>query len=170
MSCGWDHIDEWMHVHQAVMEGSTQGKAVDFWRWQREVAEQVLIGSYTAIGDGDREEQLRLYIETTPPQIKACYETAVRVSMLTGCDYVEGWACGFIPVQHAWNAVGDHHFDLTDEVALAGLDDHPGLDSHYIKVLRLTPKEVACWMMRTRQSGDFMTPYWVETVLGEKWR
>jgi hypothetical protein len=54
------------------------------------------------------------------PKAKQCFTNAYRISLFNeDVSYVEGIVLlGDIPIEHAWNKIGEIHFDVTREFAL----------------------------------------------------
>ena len=60
--------------------------------------------------------ELRMLLSRWSPMPRQCYQNAARIcSQLPQVEYVLGRATSmqFGTVDHAWNVIGDQHFDLT---------------------------------------------------------
>ena len=69
------------------------------------------------------EEQIKIMKKLVEPKqcFKNAYEVAEIIEMMNvTAKYVEGrvLVAGFLPIEHAWNKVGDKYFDATFELAL----------------------------------------------------
>ena len=69
------------------------------------------------------EEQIKIMKTLVEP--KQCFSNAFKIADIllhtdSHIQYVEGrvLAAGFLPIEHAWNKVGDKYFDATFELAL----------------------------------------------------
>lgn len=69
------------------------------------------------------EEQIKIMKTLVEP--KQCFKNAYQIAEIlrhpdSRIQYVEGraLAAGFLPIEHAWNKVGDKYFDATFELAL----------------------------------------------------
>lgn len=66
------------------------------------------------------EREIELICRTVRPKIKECYRNAHLLTLLfpNRVQYVEGKTNAFIPIDHAFNRVGDKYIDITFEFAL----------------------------------------------------
>lgn len=70
------------------------------------------------------KDEIREIKESIDPQAKECYKNSFELARLfndRGVQYVEGYATcieGALPIEHAWNKVGDSYVDITFEMAL----------------------------------------------------
>lgn len=73
--------------------------------------------------DAFDEREIELIRRTVRPVVKGCYKNAHLLTLLfpDRVQYVEGKTNAFIPIDHAFNRVGDKYIDITFEFAL-GLD------------------------------------------------
>lgn len=69
------------------------------------------------------EREIELIRRTVRPVVKGCYKNAHLLTLLfpDRVQYVEGKTNVFIPIDHAFNRVGNKYIDITFEFAL-GLD------------------------------------------------
>lgn len=69
------------------------------------------------------EREIELIRRTVRPVVKECYKNAHLLTLLfpDRVQYVEGKTNVFIPIDHAFNRVGNKYIDITFEFAL-GLD------------------------------------------------
>ncbi len=74
----------------------------------------------TSVRELFSEEELKKLLEDVKPQVHGCFQTAQRLSMFHGFEYVEGeWGVGGgLGIEHAFNRRGDKYFDLTSEIVL----------------------------------------------------
>lgn len=67
-------------------------------------------------------EQIAVIRSAVNPKPKECFKNATLLCNCLGkdCKYIEGkmTICGTIPVEHAWNKIGDKYVDITMELAL----------------------------------------------------
>ena len=70
------------------------------------------------------EREIELIRRTVRPVVKRCYKNAHLLTLLfpDRVQYVEGKTNAFIPINHAFNRVGDKYIDITFEFALGFLD------------------------------------------------
>lgn len=66
------------------------------------------------------EREIELIRRTVRPVVKECYKNAHLLTLLfpDRVQYVEGKTNVFIPIDHAFNRVGDKYVDITFEFAL----------------------------------------------------
>lgn len=66
------------------------------------------------------EREIELIRRTVRPVVKRCYKNAHLLTLLfpDRVQYVEGKTNAFIPINHAFNRVGDKYIDITFEFAL----------------------------------------------------
>jgi len=131
-----------------------------FFAWQAERARSVEIRPYAA--NPEVERVVNRFLARFTPQLKGCYETAARCAIdCPEVAYVEGMTASLIPIGHAWNAVGDFHFDLTAEIALAGIGHNDLTD--YVQVIRLNHEETCRTAVESRFYGE-----WVGRIYGRE--
>lgn len=70
------------------------------------------------------EREIELIRRTVRPVVKECYKNAHLLTLLfpDRVQYVEGKTNVFIPIDHAFNRVGNKYIDITFEFALGFLD------------------------------------------------
>lgn len=66
------------------------------------------------------EREIKLIHRTVRPVVKGCYKNAHLLTLLfpDRVQYVEGKTNAMIPIDHAFNRVGDKYIDITFEFAL----------------------------------------------------
>ncbi|WP_155490580.1 hypothetical protein [Vibrio alginolyticus] len=77
---------------------------------------------------------------------KMCFSNAVNMSDIDSCDVVVGYLFSSKTnewIEHAWNAKGETHFDLTIDLFVD--DFRRGLDQHH-QLIRLHPEQVRALM------------------------
>lgn len=74
----------------------------------------------TSVKELFSEEELNELLRNVKPKMHGCFQTAQRLSMFYGFEYVEGeWGIGGgLGIEHAFNRKGDKYFDLTSEIVL----------------------------------------------------
>ena len=74
----------------------------------------------TSVRELFSEEELKKLLEDVKTQVHGCFQTAQRLSMFHGFEYVEGeWGVGGgLGIEHAFNRKGTKYFDLTSEIVL----------------------------------------------------
>lgn len=74
----------------------------------------------TSVKELFSEEELKKLLRDVKPKMHGCFQTAQRLSMFYGFEYVEGeWGVGGgLGIEHAFNRKGDKYFDLTSEIVL----------------------------------------------------
>ena len=74
----------------------------------------------TSVKELFSEEELKKLLRDVKPKMHGCFQTAQRLSMFHGFEYVEGeWGVGGgLGIEHAFNRKGDKYFDLTSEIVL----------------------------------------------------
>lgn len=83
----------------------------------RTVAKRVEVVKAADVFD---EREIELIRRTVRPVVKGCYRNAHLLTLLfpDRVQYVEGKTNAFIPIDHAFNRVGDKYIDITFEFAL----------------------------------------------------
>lgn len=135
-----------------------------YWDWQRTVAKRVVATPYQELRDSRMLGLIKdmLLAPSHRPRAKGCYLAAALTSIFTETDYVEGYACHHIPLQHAWNAHGDDHFDMMYEV-----DTFKQVPTPRIQVIRLSPAELMGWIEPQEGIGELLTEYYLKHVAKE---
>lgn len=74
----------------------------------------------TSVKEIFSEEELNELLNDVKPKLHGCFQTAQKLSMFHGFEYVEGeWGVGGgFGIEHAFNRKGDKYFDLTSEIVL----------------------------------------------------
>lgn len=96
------------------------GKRADF---LKSIKEDLKPCRVVSIKDIFTKEQIKLIRSLV--QKKECFKNAYQIASFfefsdTPVEYVEGrvLVCDFLPIEHAWNKIGDRYFDATFELAL----------------------------------------------------
>lgn len=74
----------------------------------------------TSVKELFSKAELKKLLRDVKPKMHGCFQTAQRLSMFYGFEYVEGeWGVGgLVGISHAFNRKGDKYFDLTSEIVL----------------------------------------------------
>lgn len=120
----------------------TQGKQKEFYAKQLNSARECTISPTPSD------------IDTADPQIKQCYNNSFFVVMNNPeALYVEGVAMFHgIPIDHAWNRIGDTYFDVTSEGPLKGKSQF----TDYVSYLELGHDKLLELGEELGHSGPFM--------------
>ncbi len=107
----------------------TSGKQKEFFSWQLKKTKVCKIS--TTPND----------IKVGHPQLKQCYQNSFDVVMLNkDVKYCEGFVSFMgIPIEHAWNKIGDEYFDVTAD---GPLKDRQGKFDEYLSVIELSKEEL----------------------------
>jgi hypothetical protein len=135
-------------------------EAKRYLEWENAQKQQVHIES---MGD-----ELKAKLCDVELAFKQCYMNAMNTSLVTGCDYIEGYATnGIIVYGHAWNAVGNHHFDATEELLLASRHANCKLEvnPNYVQIVRLSCTQVTKLTLKMGVYG-IKAAYYAQNVLG----
>lgn len=89
-------------------------------RFYKAKADQAKPIHLTSVRELFSKTELQKLLKDVRPQVHGCFQTAQRLSMFYGFEYVEGeWGVGGgLGIEHAFNRKGDKYFDLTSEIVL----------------------------------------------------
>lgn len=151
-------VNDYLKILTQMPLSGAQGA---FYVWQYKQARLVEVVSYKA--DKRVRAVVEQFLRRFTPKIKCCYETAAKCALETpGVDYIEGMAASVIPVGHAWNAIGDRHFDLTEEIALADYQKSGFSLTDYHQVIRLDRDAVVAAILKHRIYGAWAGEIFME--------
>ncbi len=123
----------------------THGKQKEFYEWELKNSKEIQISKTPS------------NIDICKPKVKACYENSFFVTISNenlDVKYVEGMAFFMgIPIDHAWNKIGDTYFDVTSEGPLKNNSKF----TEYISLLELSSKEVTELALKSGASGPFIS-------------
>jgi len=139
--------------------------------YQRQMYEKMLSDSKiircTSIYSIFSEDEIRKIKMEIHPRQKECYKNSY---LLTECDipdimYCEGYmSCMGIPIEHAFNKVGDKYIDITAELAL-----HRDIDNdEYVVFGEYTNKEVMDVISKTKFYGGIYNKLFIESIENKK--
>lgn len=123
-----------MNYLEALCKMNSHPKQKAFFEWQLNNARNVemtlvkdICLKYPEIGEYVKKENIA---------IKQCYMNSAKLAMVVpGVSMVEGFvSVAGIPIEHAWNKIGDEYFDLTQDIALG---------SNRIKLFHSTTPDIA---------------------------
>lgn len=134
-----------------------------FFEWEDDNCQPVVISPISQIPPEHADIIRRIKSDFKP---KMCYNNATTVSTVIGCDYVEGYATnGILTYAHAWNAIGDINFDVTDELVLNGAQSPYPADPNYMQIVRVSNRDTLRLVLKTGTYGDVKGTMFAETVL-----
>lgn len=109
-----EYMIEAMKAVSQLCGDSAQGH---FYKTKADKAKPIRL---TSVKEIFSEEELDELLDDVKPKMHGCFQTAQKLSMFHGFEYVEGeWGvCGGFGIEHAFNRKGDKYFDLTSEVVL----------------------------------------------------
>lgn len=89
-------------------------------RFYKAKAEHARPIKLTSVRELFSNEELQKLLKDVKPQVHGCFQTAQKLAMFHGFEYVEGeWGVnGSLGIEHAFNRNGDKYFDLTSEIVL----------------------------------------------------
>lgn len=107
-------IEAMKAISQLCGEDTAQGR---FYKTKADKAKPIHL---TSVKELFSEKELKELLRDVEPQIHGCFQTAQKLSMFHGFEYVEGeWGVGGgLGIEHAFNRKGDKYFDLTSEIVL----------------------------------------------------
>lgn len=132
------------HLNQLV--SITSGKQHDFFNWQLQNAESVMIEKIP--------QEIKEKLPKNEFKVKQCYVNAYKMCQsIPGARYVEGLVfIHGIPIDHAWVELNGKHYDPTEEFALNG----QSLLTDYTAVQKYTELEIAKHAMDTGTYGPYL--------------
>lgn len=140
-----------------------------YWAWQEEVCRRVFPVSWRYLIVLPKMPRLRQRVRNIiKPKVKECYRNAISAALELQCDYVEGYVYSHVTLHHAWNAIGDDHFDLTLEERGA-LSEIKNGSVQYTQIIRLTHDEIPEYLEHRRQDMvPWMGLYFMNYVYKER--
>ena len=95
-------------------------------------------------------EQIELIKQIIKP--KECFRNAYKIAEIFGANYIEGKCMLFdiMPIDHAWNKVGDKYIDVTFELAI----DSDVAEEKYAALLEMNYQDVSRIILKRRYFGD----------------
>lgn len=103
-----------------------------------------------------------------PVEPKRCYDNATRLAVcLPAIEYVEGevWVPEFgHAIPHAWNEIGDFHFDLTWEVHLKIPPK-----AQYFQIIRGSMSALKQQKLDPNRAGDLLTQLINQKLADRPW-
>ena len=125
---------QWVYGHLMLPDLNPDQRI--FFEWLRDSYQDVDIRSYKEHSEVRRV--VDSYLGHSRPRAQQCYANAFNLACQDHrLSYVVGYAQAFLPIVHAWNSLGDFHFDLTAEVALGNLKRF----TQYASIYRLNHPE-----------------------------
>ena len=136
-----------------MMKDNPQQKA--FFDWEKNNAKQVKIVSTTEIRFKYPKIDEYLKQEDNQPEIKQCYSNAAKLATnVEGVEYVEGMISMMgIPIDHAWNKIGNEYFDITKDIALS---DATIPNDEYLSIIELDAETTLEYMLDTQVYGGYI--------------
>lgn len=109
------------------------------------------------------EWEIELIRRTVRPVVKGCYKNAHLLTLLfpDRVQYVEGKTNAFIPIDHAFNRVGDKYVDITFEFAL---NDTELLQHEYVVFGEYDLQTINRVTKETGYYGDIYRNVYIERV------
>lgn len=109
------------------------------------------------------EREIELIRRTVRPVVKECYKNAHLLTLLfpDRVQYVEGKTNVFIPIDHAFNRVGDKYVDITFEFAL---NDTELLQHEYVVFGEYDLQTINRVTKETGYYGDIYRNVYIERV------
>nr|DAM87924.1 MAG TPA: hypothetical protein [Caudoviricetes sp.] len=109
-----EYMIEAMKAVSQLCGDSAQGR---FYKTKADKAKPIHL---TSVKELFSEEELKELLNDVKPKMHGCFQTAQKLSMFHGFEYVEGeWGFfGGFGIEHAFNRKGDKYFDLTSEIVL----------------------------------------------------
>ena len=109
-----EYMIEAMKAVSQICGNTVQGR---FYKTKANKAKPIHL---TSVKELFSKEELKALLKDVKPKMHGCFQTAQRLSMFHGFEYVEGeWGIGgALGIEHAFNRKGDKYFDVTAELAL----------------------------------------------------
>ena len=133
-------MDYMSHIANLTKDNGKQGK---FFKWQADSAKEIKISPTPK--DIDKQE----------PILKQCWRNSFKVVIENyGKDiiYVEGFVKMHginLPIEHAWNRIGDIYFDVTSEIRGVKYEE-------YISVIELNEEQIWEYADKTGHYGSYL--------------
>lgn len=134
-----------------------------YWQWQSEVMQRCIAMPLHHMPNRTLRTLVETVLEVHPPVANGCYHAAWCQAIHAGVDYVEGYMLGIIPIQHAWNADGDFHFDT-----MGTLEHIQKYSDARLQIIRLSSEEVQTLAGVCTGIGEFITDYYTNHIIPEK--
>lgn len=133
------------------------GKQKEWFEWQNNNAKEIKI---TPIEEVFKiHPEIKSYIDAMKSsfKIKECYRTSTLVAHdVPAVKYVEGFVFFHgIPIEHAWNKIGDIYFDVTSDIVLKKHTDK-SFGEEYDSVVELDSSTVMEHSFKTELYGELM--------------
>ena len=150
-----------LQQHLKTLTDMTSGKQKDYYEWQHKNSKSVEISAIDSFPKYTKE-----LLHNQESQIKQCYRNAALVAIsVPEAKYVEGYvSLHGIPIEHAWNKIGDKYVDITAEKALGGKADF----KEYLSVLDLDGEKTMQLMHKTGEYGSWTGRVFMEDNKFEK--
>ena len=122
-----------------------------------------------SIKDVFTKEEIKMIKRLVSPKKKMCYRNSHLLTLLfpDKAKYVEGrFSCSFIglPIDHAFNRVGDKYVDVTVELALKeDVTEH-----EYIEFAEYDAEQIESAAYETGYYGEIYKFYWMKRKNKEK--
>ena len=145
-----------IEAYEALASGNQQ----EYFKGLLSVAKPVEVVSIYDVFTKDEIMKIRRYVR---PRKKMCYRNSHRLTSLfpDKVKYVEGrFSCSFIglPIDHAFNRVGDKYVDITVELALKeNVTEH-----EYIKFAEYDLEQIESAAYETGYYGEYYKFYWMK--------
>ena len=143
-----DSSKSYLKSHLQDLANITSEKQKDYFEWQKKNSKSI---TKSHISELSEEDQNRLAGEKF--SVKMCYKNASEVcAIIPGAKYVEGYVSFMgIPIEHAWNKIGDKYIDVTKDQVLKG-DEF----KEYLSVIELSHMELLSHLEKTMVYGDLI--------------
>lgn len=142
------------------------GNQQEYFKGLLNVAKPVEVVS---IKDVFTKDEIKMIKRLVRPKKKMCYRNSHLLTLLfpDKVKYVEGrFSCSFIglPIDHAFNRVGDKYVDITVELALKeDVTEH-----EYIKFAEYDSEQIDAAAYETGYYGEYYKFYWMKRKNKEK--
>ena len=136
----------------------THGKQKDFYLSQLSDAKQVEVVSIYDVFDKDEIEEIKYVVN---PEKKMCYKNAHHLTLLypEKVKYIEGRMSFLgLPIDHAFNKVGDKFVDITLELALEERVE----EREYLMFAEYDIKQIWKAAEETGYYGNYYNFYWIK--------
>ena len=151
-----------IEAYAALASGNQQ----EYFKGLLNVAKPVEVVS---IKDVFTKDEIKMIKRLVRPKKKMCYRNSHLLTLLfpDKVKYVEGiFSCSFIglPIDHAFNRVGDKYVDVTVELALKeDVTEH-----EYIKFAEYDSEQIDSAAYETGYYGEYYKFYWMKRKNKEK--
>ena len=151
-----------IEAYAALASGNQQ----EYFKGLLNVAKPVEVVS---IKDVFTKDEIKMIKRLVRPNKKMCYRNSHLLTLLfpDKVKYVEGrFSCSFIglPIDHAFNRIGDKYVDVTVELALKeDVTEH-----EYIKFAEYDSEQIDAAAYETGYYGEYYKFYWMKRKNKEK--